>query len=74
MERGSLVGGLWLMLECLFSIFKVYDKDSLFEFHWSVSLNSLSILLCLFWKVSLEELALSSRSFALAFDDAIPYP
>ena len=32
MERGSLVGGLLLMLECLFSIFKVYDKESLFEF------------------------------------------
>ena len=43
MVRGSLVGGLLLMLEYLFSIFKVYDKESLFEFHWSVSVNSLSI-------------------------------
>ena len=33
MERGSLVGGLLLTLESLFSIFKVYDKESLFEFH-----------------------------------------
>ena len=49
MEGGSLVGGLLLMLEYLFSIFKVYDKESLFEFHRSVSVNSLSIY-CVFFE------------------------
>ena len=49
MERGSLVGGLLLMLEYLFCIFKVYDKESLFEFHWSVFVNSLSIY-CVFFE------------------------
>ena len=49
MERGSLVGCVVVMLEYLFSIFKVYDKESLFEFHWSVSVNSLSIY-CVFFE------------------------
>ena len=43
MERVSLVDALLLLLECLFSIFKVYDKESLFELHWSVSVNNLYI-------------------------------
>ena len=43
MERVSLVGALLLLLECLFAVFKVYDRESLFEFHWSVSVNSLFI-------------------------------
>ena len=43
LERVSLVGALLLLLENLFSVFKVYDKESLFEFHWSVSVNSLSV-------------------------------
>ena len=33
MERVSLVGALLLLLECLSSVFKVYEKESLFEFH-----------------------------------------
>ena len=37
MERVSLVVALFLLLENLFSVFKVYDKvydkESLFEFH-----------------------------------------
>ena len=74
MERVSLVGALLLLLECLFAVFKVYDRESLFEFHWSVSVNSLFIY-GVFLKSFLEELALrSSLSFAFAFDDAIPYP
>ena len=32
MERVSLIGALLLLSECLFSVFKVYDKESLFEF------------------------------------------
>jgi len=47
MERVSLVGVLLLLLENLFSVFKVYDKvydkERLFEFHWPVSVNSLSV-------------------------------
>ena len=68
MERVSLVGALLLLLECLFSIFKVYNKDSSFEFHWSVSVNSL-LIYGAFSKHFSEELTLDSRSFA--FDDAI---
>ena len=74
MEKVSLVGALLLLLESLFSVFKVYDRESLFEFHWSVSVNSLFIY-GVFLKNFLEELALrSSLSFAFAFDDAILYP
>ena len=47
MERVSLVVALFLLLENLFSVFKVYDKvydkESLFEFYWSVFVNSLSV-------------------------------
>ena len=74
MERASLVGALLLLLESLFSVFKVYDKESSFEFHWSVSVNSLFIY-GVFLKTLLEEVALRiSLSFAFAFDDAILYP
>ena len=31
MERVSLVGALLLLLECLFSVFKVYYKESLIK-------------------------------------------
>ena len=76
MGRVSLLGALLLLLESLFSVFKVYDKKSSFEFHWSwsVSVNSLFIY-GVFLKTFLGELALrSSLSFAFAFDDAILYP
>ena len=73
MERVSLVVALLLLLENLFSLFKLYDKESLFELHWSVSVNNLYIY-GVFWKFSLEELALSSLRFAFDFDDAILYP
>ena len=43
MERVSLVVALLLLLENLFSVFKLYDKESLFELHWSVSVNNLYI-------------------------------
>ena len=76
MGRVSLVGALLLLLESLFSVFKVYDKKSSFEFHWSrsVSVNSLFIY-GVFLKTFLEDFALrSSLSFVFAFDDAILYP
>ena len=78
MERVSLVGTLLLLLVYLFSVFKVYYKQSLIEqraitaidcaylFLWIATPSTVS-----FWKLSLEELVLSSRSFAFAFDDVI---
>ena len=43
MERVSMVVALLLLLKNLISVFKAYDKESLFEFHWPVSVNSLFI-------------------------------
>ena len=78
MERVSLVGALLLLLQYLFSVFKVYYKQSLIEqraimaldcsylFLWKATPTTVS-----FWKLSFEELVLSNRSFAFAFDDVI---
>ena len=65
-ERVSLVGALFLLFEkpFFFSVSKVYDKESLFEPICFV--NSLSIY-SVFLKISLENLSLSSRSFAFCF-------
>ena len=41
MERVSLVCALLLLSECLFSVFKVYDKESLFEFHLNLSFKEI---------------------------------
>ena len=72
-ERVSLVGALLLLLECLFFVFKVYYKESLIE---PICFSEQPLhLRCLFRNfLQLVELALSSRSFVFAFDDAILYP
>ena len=53
MERVSLVCALLLLSECLFSVFKVYGKESLFEFHWNLSFKEIicSIDCKTFWRI-----------------------
>ena len=53
MERVSLVCALLLLSECLFSVFKVYGKESLFEFHWNLSSKEIicSIDCKTFWRI-----------------------
>ena len=71
MERVSLVAALLLLLEYLFSVsnciqIAITALDCAYLFLWIATPSTVS-----FWKLSLEELVLSSRSFAFAFDDVV---
>ena len=71
MERVSLVGALFLHFGKSFFLFqRCMTKRVCLSL--SVFVNSLSIY-SVFLKISLQKLALSSRSFAFAFHDAILY-